>query len=509
MAKSIGDRDLGLLTRALSLDALDGVVTRLQEAMGTALHAVGHINTPGGSGSASAGPTMQPAYVAGMPTGRELGTFLAVDVGGSTLRTAVIRLAPREGAPSDGHAEATAGDSTSKGSGILYRNSETIDDAIRNLDGHSFFAWIANQMQSAVEAAEQNGWLDRDNDGYVSAGLTWSFPLRQDMENCWRIAEMGKGFARMATEMQGWDVRAKLEEACAIAADDAAAPTTRVRLNAVVNDTAAVLLAGRRLDSRCRASVVVGTGLNAAVATVGGRDGGSGSTTIVNAELSLFGGGTGVLPRTRWDIELAHDLEQQGELPQPLEQMCSGRHIPEIARRALRDLLFQYRPAACVPTGLDRVGGLDALDMSQAESALDAARALQDFLATHPCRRETAALTVGEMSFVRAVFGAVSSRAAALVAAALVALWGAAATAKDEEANGDMDGSGARGRDAEVVVIACSGSVMEHYFSFLARAQGFVDALCGRGRGRGGVRLVLRVAHDSALWGAAVAAACA
>lgn len=158
--------DLEILTQSISSHSLDALVTKLAESMGNALHNVSPIaaasSNPAHALASYLSMTMIPAYLYYLPTGREQGTFAAVDVGGSTLRIAIVRFA------------AATSDTTSTRE-ILYQTADPLDTAIKNLDGRSFFLWMANQLQSVLFVAEMNGWTSEEV--AVPVGLTWSFPL--------------------------------------------------------------------------------------------------------------------------------------------------------------------------------------------------------------------------------------------------------------------------------------------------------------------------------------------
>ena len=66
-----------------------------------------------------------------LPTGNELGDFLALDVGGSTFRIALIRLA--------------GGENAEEALQIRQIRSFVIDKKIRDLKGMAFFNWMAQK----------------------------------------------------------------------------------------------------------------------------------------------------------------------------------------------------------------------------------------------------------------------------------------------------------------------------------------------------------------------------
>ncbi|KAK9471920.1 uncharacterized protein V1510DRAFT_430838 [Dipodascopsis tothii] len=442
MATVPPDPDLELLTASLATGRLAGLVRALRGELAACL---------AGAPDAEALPDdcMLPAYAGALPTGAETGTYVAVDVGGSTVRVAVVQLA--------------AGVCT-----VVHAAAAAITDGVRSLDGRSFFIWLASQLQSALTDAEGAGWVPP---AVIPLGLAWSFPLEQAAVDSGTILTMGKGFGDMSAEMAGWDIKTVFVRACMDL-------DLTVDLRAVVNDTVSTVLAAAYADPRAQLALVLGTGFNAAaVVRAPGRP-----PAVINSELSKFSRRPGVLPATRWDAALDAASDAPGF--QPLEQMVAGRYLGEIARRVLVDLVAGGH--ACggrLPAGLGTPFGLESATMAAVEAAGDAEGARQQFLARHACR----GLTAGHMAVVRAVFRAVASRAAALVAAALVAL---------------AETAGLAGADAPVVVVAATGAVVEQYPGFRGQCQQFLDLL-----GRGSVRLVLRPAPQAALCGPAVAAA--
>lgn len=82
---------------------------------------------------------MLPSYDHALPTGAEQGNYLALDVGGSTLRVAIVQLKGRHGAE-----EAMS---------IERMHVSTIDKSIRNLPGRLFFDWIAEKVEAMLREA--------------------------------------------------------------------------------------------------------------------------------------------------------------------------------------------------------------------------------------------------------------------------------------------------------------------------------------------------------------------
>lgn len=103
---------------------------------------------------------MLPSYNHKLPTGHERGTYLALDVGGSTFRVAMVELSGKE--------------SAAKSMRIITMKSYKIDEDVRSLQGNAFFDWMAGKIEAAL--AESHGRKDQ-GDVTFGMGLAWSFPV--------------------------------------------------------------------------------------------------------------------------------------------------------------------------------------------------------------------------------------------------------------------------------------------------------------------------------------------
>lgn len=103
---------------------------------------------------------MLPSYNHKLPTGREKGTYLALDVGGSTFRVAIVELNGDQPA--------------AKSMRIASMKSFKIDNSVRHLRGTHFFDWMAEKIETAVSDPQ----IKKINGaGTFPMGLAWSFPI--------------------------------------------------------------------------------------------------------------------------------------------------------------------------------------------------------------------------------------------------------------------------------------------------------------------------------------------
>ena len=106
---------------------------------------------------------MLPSYSHRFPTGNETGLFLDLDVGGSTLRIALVEL---RGSP--------GGDVRTN---IKMQQEFPMDDAIKNLRGTAFFHWIASCVHNIFFNKDMLQDLHIE---MLPLGLSWSFPVEYE-----------------------------------------------------------------------------------------------------------------------------------------------------------------------------------------------------------------------------------------------------------------------------------------------------------------------------------------
>ena len=423
--------------------------------------------------------SMLPSYMHTLPTGNERGDFLALDVGGSTCRIALIRLAGK----------------TVEGDGLQVRRvrSFPIDEKIRQLTGRLFFDWMAARIGEMV--AEYNH-INGTTNALLQIGLTWSFPVEQTGPRTGKLLAMGKGF-KAAHGLEGEDLSGIIMDACL-------ARGLNVEVCSIVNDGPATLLTQAYRDPSTRMSLILGTGMNAAVflpvSSIARDKFGvrpdswytSAQRVVVNTEISMFG--KKALPTTRWDDE----LNANHRLPdfQPLEYLLTGRYLGEIVRLIIVEAISTYNLfSGLMPERLDVPYAFETRTLGTFESDRndDLSTASTAFRAAHSTRSPP---KLRDLTFVREVGRLASRRAAAYLATSLHALWAVRIAAE-----------GIQPGEAGHVTIACDGSMIEKYPGFKQCTQRYLDRLCElSGASEGTVTLVL--APESSIFGAAVAVAC-
>lgn len=106
---------------------------------------------------------MLPSYSHQLPTGCERGRYLALDVGGSTFRVALIELLGKENKGQEFR--------------ILKRKTVKISHAIKQLKGTLFFDWMAERIADTLSGKQVNTAGHDISEMPLSMGLAWSFPI--------------------------------------------------------------------------------------------------------------------------------------------------------------------------------------------------------------------------------------------------------------------------------------------------------------------------------------------
>ncbi|KAE9963380.1 hypothetical protein EG328_011462 [Venturia inaequalis] len=423
--------------------------------------------------------SMLPSYIYTLPSGQERGSYLALDVGGSTFRVAFVELSGR--------------DNEKESMRIVKMCTYKICNSVKALEGHHFFDWMAEKIRETLDdpvVVEVHGTQT------LIMGLAWSFPIKTTSPGAGTLLDMGKGF-KAGKGVAGQDIGGLITLACQ-------KKKLNVRLDAIINDGQATLLTRAYQDDATCFGLILGTGTNMSmvlpVKAFGKDKFGERSQAwfdnaehvLVNTEMSMFG--KQILPATRWDNALnkAHSMPDF----QPLEYFIGGRYQGEIVRLILVNAIIsaglfdgQYPERFLEPYSLE------ASTMAAFEDADDTSRLSRATIVLQKQHPMTCAPSLADLIFVQHICQLVSRRAAAYLATAAHALWILRASSE-----------GLSVQEAGHLSIGCNGSVIQHYPAFRELAQKHLDELVELSGGRGH-SIVLEPAEEAAIFGAAVAAA--
>jgi hexokinase len=448
---------------------------------------------------------MLPSYNHALPTGNEKGTYLALDVGGSTFRVALIELCGREG-----------------GMRILQVTSSPIDNVVKLLEGTAFFDWMAEQIDSMLAGV---GAQYGREETPLAMGLSWSFPIDQTSISSGRVIHMGKGFL-CSNGTVGEELGDLIIGSCR-------KRNLNVRMDAIVNDSSATLLSRAYVDPNTRMSLILGTGTNVAIhfpvheiglSKFGVRPPGwfdRAKHVIINSELSMFGGG--ILPMTRWD-EVLNRTHLRPDY-QPLEYMVTGRYLGEIVRLIIVEAvetagLFGGE----LPHSMREPYSFDTAIIAFLEADTSSSLAPSAALLEKEHTFHTTPSTE-DLIFLRRVCTCVSKRAAGYLATAIHSMWRLRNEAEFPTSTTTIPSAKKTDPLAQEVTvteideppnalsIACDGSVINKYPGFRDQCQAYLDILTTEAEAKAAELakplISLEPAPESAIFGAAVAVAVA
>lgn len=248
---------------------------------------------------------MLPSYI-DCAAGRELGQFLAIDLGGTNLRAMRIKLCGNGVAKTDRVRKFRIPESASHGR------------------GKDLFDFIAKSIRA----------FSKKNDIVQRLGLTFSFPFEQAGPASGKLIGWTKGFS--ATGVVGEDITSLLRNA--FRRND----IEGISIAALVNDAVGTLMAGSYADTRCDIAAIFGTGTNACyrekisnIDKLKKDHRHSGDRMIINVEWGNFDR----LPLNQYDLAL--DAETTNQKCQLLEKMISGMYLNKIVIRIIEDMIRQ------------------------------------------------------------------------------------------------------------------------------------------------------------------------
>ena len=325
---------------------------------------------------------MLPSYV-GKPSQHEMGTFLALDFGGTNVRVLLAELL--------GQGKFTVHNQVSK--------------RLKDTDAH--YNYISNQS-TAEELfdfiASQIGTVIKPNTHY-SLGHTFSFATHQTGLNTGTFIHWSKEIE--TTGMKDKDINQLLTEALL------RKNITTVMPTAIINDTVGALLAASYMDQTTDIGSICGTGHNTAYLEPNSPI--TNSPMIINIESGNFN----QLPITPYDVELDKMSEKPGE--QWLEKMVSGHYIGEIVRiiacHSFADGLLSSSPDKKI---LERPYLFNGAHLS-----LFHEDCTEDLSLIARCLEETLHITgssLEDRTFLKAIGALICTRSARLVAATYVGI---------------------------------------------------------------------------------------
>lgn len=244
---------------------------------------------------------MLPSFI-GKPTGKEQGTFMTMDMGGTNLRCTKFKI-------KDGNFETLVEKKVK-----LVNKEKGYDLTKSNTDAKQLFGFMADCMAEIVEPGES-----------MYLGNTFSFPCRQEGINEAYLIYWTKEITTSGVEGQNINK---------LLADALNEKNIKIEPVVVLNDTVGTLLVAMYSHQDADIGSIMGTGHNTCY--LENNHPINGGKMIVNIESGNYNVG---LPITKYDESIDKNSQMPGA--QMLEKMVSGYYMGSIVREACLDLYNQ------------------------------------------------------------------------------------------------------------------------------------------------------------------------
>lgn len=259
---------------------------------------------------------MYVTWVLGFPTGKEEGSFLTVDLGGTNIRVCYVSL-----------------QGSHKDIGIK-QHQYKLPENIKTAEASELWTFVAESLQKFIE--EQN--LRGSKESPLCLGFTFSYPAIQGCIDHGVLQTWTKGFNISGVE--GKDVASQLRST--ISKLD-----LPIELIAVINDTTGAMIASAYKDPATIIGAIFGTGCNAAYMdkisnirklkdSKAVKNLSPDTPMAINCEYGAFDNARRVLPLTKYDKQIDEESPRPGE--QAFEKMSAGLYLGEIYRLIILDL---------------------------------------------------------------------------------------------------------------------------------------------------------------------------
>ncbi|KAL4423126.1 hypothetical protein ABPG77_004809 [Micractinium sp. CCAP 211/92] len=411
-----------------------------------------------------------PSYVDVLPTGHESGDCYAVDLGGTNLRVAHVKLAEGRGVTEAVHIREWA-----------------IPEEHFDTNRGSLLRFVAQRTVEVIR--EHSGGAGSGGPGSKPVvGFCFSFPVDQTALDNGKVVVWTKNFR--GTYLIGQDVVAALRAELAAAGVEAEVP-------AVMNDTVATLVAMRYSEPDTQLGIILGTGTNCAyleraeaISKLPAGYRGRTPHMVVNSEWGDFR--SPLLPSCQEDLWVDFSSPHPGN--GLFEKQISGLYLGEIARRILLRLaekegLFGGTLGLLGQHFVMTTADMAACDQDDTPDLRAVASTLERVL-------EIRKTSLQQRRLVQEVCQLVCLRSARLCAAAITGMLQRMGHPCGSRAAG---GSGSAG-PAPPVVVAVDGSVFEKYDKFRERLRAALEDVCGN-EAADSVRV--KLAKDGSVLGAA------
>ncbi|KAH6882687.1 hypothetical protein BKA58DRAFT_373747, partial [Alternaria rosae] len=474
--------------------------------------------------------------VTALPTGKEKGKFLSIDVGGTNLRVGFVELIGEpDGGPEDERTRSsTVGENVFSRIKRSHDRNWPIEDHLKMDQAEDLFAWIgdciAEVVKDALKAQETTEDVSSPLGDEILLGITFSFPMAQTRLSEATLLPMGKGFAITSDLNLGKMLLAGYARYCntdgsSEQLNHSKSQLPRIRVAAITNDTVATFAslayaAKAAPNSRVAMGLIVGTGTNATVpmkpenlhpdkrSALPNPD--ATETVVINTEWTIRGTDKPLVDlniKTPWDMTLDANSDAPGF--QPFEYMTSGRYLGEIVRLVFVDVVSKEEGVQ-IPSSLMLKNALPTRFLSEVVARKGGRIVQEELESKYPDAESSDDFfwTVDKVELIRDIAEAVQQRSSALIAAACVGLLNCVGDVALDKQQSPSNGTSAKGkREIEELVIAYAGGTISQYPKWLQTCQQWIDILVEEGStSNRNKQVTLKEAKDGGIVGAGVLA---
>ncbi|KAI4934246.1 hypothetical protein J4E85_002102 [Alternaria conjuncta] len=473
--------------------------------------------------------------VTALPTGKEKGKFLSIDVGGTNLRVGFVELIGEpDGGPEDERTRSsTVGENVFSQIKRSHDKNWPIEDHLKMDQAEDLFAWIgdciAEVVKDALKEQETTEDVSSPLGDEILLGITFSFPMAQTRLSEATLLPMGKGFAITSDLNLGKMLLAGYARYCDTDATSdqlkhSKSQLPRIRVAAITNDTVATFAslayaAKAAPNSRVAMGLIVGTGTNATVpmkpenlhpdkrSALPNPD--ATETVVINTEWTIRGTDKPLVDlniKTQWDMTLDANSDAPGF--QPFEYMTSGRYLGEIVRLVFVDVVSKEEGVQ-IPSSLMLKNALPTRFLSEVVARKGGRIVQGELESKYPdANPDDFFWTVDKVELIRDIAEAVQQRSSALIAAACVGLLNCVGDVALDKQQSPSNGTSAKGkREIEELVIAYAGGTISQYPKWLQTCQQWIDVIVEEGSSSNkNKQVTLKEAKDGGIVGAGVLA---
>ncbi|KAI5461762.1 putative hexokinase Kxk [Mariannaea sp. PMI_226] len=250
---------------------------------------------------------MNHTWVTSLPSGREKGSYLVMEMGRTHLRVSHITL------PELKNAELK-----------IHQSKYQIPEQLRDSEAEDLW----NQLVSFLQDYISENRLEPRQGEKLPLAFVFSYPMTQHRIDVGILQRWTKGFSVRGVE--GENVARQFEDALS-------KQQLPVSVVAITNDTTATLMASAYMDPETKIGCVFGEGCNAAYIEDCGAisspdliDVSPDTPMVINCEWGAFDNEHEILPRTPYDRIVDEKSPRPGQ--QTFEKMVAGHYLGEIFR---------------------------------------------------------------------------------------------------------------------------------------------------------------------------------